>query len=37
MICIFDVGICIGFGLSVFLDKFSFFFDGIDEYLGRFL
>jgi hypothetical protein len=37
MICIFDVGICTGFGLSVSLDKLSFFSDGTDEHSGRFL
>lgn len=35
MICILDVGICIGFGLSASLDNLSFFTDVSDEHSGR--
>lgn len=35
MICILDVGICTGFGLSASLNNLCFFSDGTDEHSGR--
>lgn len=35
MICIFDVGICTGFGLSASLDNLSLFSDDSDEHSER--
>lgn len=35
IICILDVGICTGFGLSASVDNLGFFTDVSDEHSGR--